>query len=112
MRLGVDASNLRAGGSVTHLVELLRAAEPAAHGFETIIVWGGTATLAALEERQWLRKAHDPLLERAQPYRLFWQRFRLPRLAAPERCDVLSVPGWRCGEIRSVACSDFRRVSL
>ena len=30
MRLGIDASNIRAGGRVTHLVELLRAAaEPA-----------------------------------------------------------------------------------
>ena len=30
-RVGIDASNLRLGGGITHLVELLRAADPAAH---------------------------------------------------------------------------------
>ncbi|MEJ7759415.1 MAG: glycosyltransferase family 1 protein [Gemmatimonadaceae bacterium] len=93
MLLGIDASNLRAGGSLTHLVELLRAAVPAAHGFERIVVWAGAATLEAIEERRWLRKSHDPLLDRALPYRLFWQRFRVPRLAALAGCDVLWVPG-------------------
>lgn len=40
MILGIDASNIRAGGGVTHLVELLRAANPSVHGFEKVIVWG------------------------------------------------------------------------
>lgn len=45
MRLGINASNIRAGGSVTHLVELLRAADRLAYGFSQVIVWGGEATL-------------------------------------------------------------------
>ena len=64
MRIGIDASNLRAGGGVTHLVELLRAADPPAHGFEQAIVWGGAATLSKIEDRDWLCKVHDPLLDR------------------------------------------------
>jgi len=44
MHLRIDASNIRPGGGVTHLVELLRAADRLAYGFSQVIVWGGQAT--------------------------------------------------------------------
>jgi len=44
MHLSIDASNIRPGGGVTHLVELLRAADRLAYGFSQVIVWGGQAT--------------------------------------------------------------------
>ena len=93
MRIGIDASNIRAGGGVTHLVELLRAAKPQEHVFEKVLVWSGAATLGRLEERPWLRKVHEPLLDRSLLYRLYWQRFILGRTARRESCDVLFVPG-------------------
>jgi glycosyltransferase involved in cell wall biosynthesis len=93
MILGIDASSIRAGGGVTHLVELLRAARPQAHGFERVIVWSGASTLARLDDQDWLRKVHDPMLDRGLPYRIFWQRFRLKALARQAGCDVLFVPG-------------------
>lgn len=93
MRLGIDASNIRAGGGVTHLVELLRAADPLAYGFSQVIVWSGQATLNRIEDRPWLVKSCQPLLERSLPYRIFWQRFRLSKLARRAACDLLYVPG-------------------
>lgn len=93
MILGIDAFNIRAGGGVTHLAELLRAADPSVHGFKQVIVWGGTATLAKIDDRHWLRKVKDPLLDRGLPYRVFWQRFRLRKLAEQAGCNVLFVPG-------------------
>ena len=93
MILGIDASNLRGGGGVTHLVELLRAAEPLSHGFSTVIVWSGKATLGRIEARPWLVKCHEPLLDKPLPYRALWQRFSLSRLARMAGCDVLFVPG-------------------
>lgn len=93
MHIGIDASNLRAGGGVTHLVELLRAADPPVHGFCRVTVWSGSATLAKLEPRNWLHKIHDPLLERSLFHRAFWQRFRLRTKAREAGCDVLFVPG-------------------
>ena len=57
LTIGVDATNIRIGGGVTHLIELLHAAQPAEHGIERIVVWGGTPTLAALEDRPWLKPA-------------------------------------------------------
>ena len=93
LTLGIDASNIRAGGGVTHLVELLRAAQPQEHGFQRVIVWGCAATLDMLEDRPWLYKRHEPLLDRSLPLRLYWQRFMLDRVVRREGCDVLFVPG-------------------
>lgn len=93
MRVGIDASNLRAGGGITHLVELLRAATPGDCGFAEVVVWGGRSTLSKIEDRDWLRKIQEPLLDRSLPFRLFWQRFRLKNLAVQAGCDVLFVPG-------------------
>lgn len=93
MRIGIDASNLRSGGGVTHLVELLNAAQPDRHDFSQMIVWSGTSTLDRLAERPWLSKVRDPLLDRPLPFRLYWQRFRLEHLARVAGCDVLFVPG-------------------
>lgn len=93
MRLGIDASNLRAGGGVTHLVELLRAADPMAHGFQHVVIWASQATLARLEERSWLSKRTDPLLESHYLRRALWQRNQLGELAQTEGCDLLLVPG-------------------
>lgn len=92
MRLGIDASNLRDGGGVTHLAELLRAAFPADQGIERVTVWSGQATLKQLPDRPWLRLVHDDMLDRSLPWRLCWQFSRLPALAA-DACDVLFTPG-------------------
>jgi len=88
--VGIDASNLRAGGGVTHLTEIVRHLEPEAAGIGRVTVWGSARTLAQLPDRPWLTRAHEPALDGALPRRLWWQRFRLPRLAA--RCDVLFAP--------------------
>jgi glycosyltransferase involved in cell wall biosynthesis len=93
MNLGIDASNIRAGGGVTHLLELLRAVNPLKHGFSQVIVWSGKATLDRLEDRPWLVKSHQSLLDKALPCRTFWQRFRLSELTRAANCDVLFVPG-------------------
>ncbi|MCX5831448.1 MAG: glycosyltransferase family 1 protein [Deltaproteobacteria bacterium] len=93
MHLGIDASNIRAGGGVTHLVELLRAAKPQVDGFDKVIIWGGSSTLNCLEDRPWLKKVHDPVLDQILPIRLYWQVFKLDRLVQKERCDALFVPG-------------------
>jgi glycosyltransferase involved in cell wall biosynthesis len=93
MRLGIDASNLRIGGGLTHLTELLRAADPPAHGFFGVIVWAQRDTLRRIEDRPWLTKSYQPLLDKSLPYRTYWQRYRLPALGSAAACDLLYVPG-------------------
>ncbi len=91
-RIGIDASNIRGGGGVTHLAALLSATEPACHGIGRVVVWGGAGTLARLPNRDWLEKAHEPLLDGGVVSRLAWQRFHLSGLAG-KSCDLLFIPG-------------------
>ncbi len=93
MILGIDASNIRGGGGVTHLVELLRAANPLDSGFGSVILWGGKSTLDIVEPRPWLSKIHVNQLDRGLFFRVLWQTFSLTRLARDAMCDVLFLPG-------------------
>lgn len=93
MILGIDASNLRDGGGVTHIAELLNACNPAEHGFSKVIIWGGSKTLNRIAEQPWLVKQYLPILDKNLLYRMLWQRFRLSRLARTEKCSLLFTPG-------------------
>jgi phenylacetate-coenzyme A ligase PaaK-like adenylate-forming protein/glycosyltransferase involved in cell wall biosynthesis/uncharacterized protein (DUF362 family) len=92
MRLGIDASNIRAGGALVHLRELLANSEPQRYGFENVIVWGGRTTLDALPERSWLEPVWQADCDRNILKRSTWQAWTLPRLAR-SAVDLLFVPG-------------------
>jgi glycosyltransferase involved in cell wall biosynthesis len=93
VKLGIDASNLLLGGGVTHLEELLGAADPVHHGFSEVIVWGRAATIDRLPERPWLRRVKEVELERNLLGRALWRTRHLDRLARDAGCDVLFAPG-------------------
>ncbi|MBI2311626.1 MAG: glycosyltransferase family 4 protein [Betaproteobacteria bacterium] len=92
-RLGIDASNIRAGGGLTHLCDMLSAARPRGSGFERVVIWGGRASLERIPEREWLEKAPVAILDRSLPGRFFWQQFVLPMRLLEHRCDALFSPG-------------------
>jgi glycosyltransferase involved in cell wall biosynthesis len=92
MRVGIDASNLREGGGVTHLVELVTATAPAEHGIREVVVWAGRSTLAHLPSRPWLRLRSHAALDGSLPRRTWWQA-RVLQHEAASMCDVLFVPG-------------------
>lgn len=93
IKVGIDAANLRGGGGVTHLVELLRATEPEEMGIQGVVVWGGTATLNLIDDRPWIKKCFIPELDRGLLRRTLWQRFSLSKVVRNEGCDILFVPG-------------------
>ena len=93
MRLCIDASNLRVGGGLTHLVELLGNVDPPAHGFERVFVWSSAATLQRISDRPWLEKRTEPVLEKNFPRRAAWQFLRLGPLARADACDLIFAPG-------------------
>jgi len=93
MILGIDASNIRDGGGVTHLMELLGAVQELSHGFERVVVWASRSTLGRIEDRPWLYKRTDRLLEGHYIHRVWWQRNSLGKALRVEGCDLLFVPG-------------------
>jgi glycosyltransferase involved in cell wall biosynthesis len=94
MRVGIDASNLRGGGGLTHLAAILNAADPDLDRFEDVVVWGGAKTLSALpSDRPWLHLMQEPMLDGGLLRRLLWRQTRLSRSARHAGVDVLFVPG-------------------
>ena len=92
MRVGIDASNIRAGGGLTHLAEVLAALDPSGHGIERVTVWGGRKTLDRLPNRPWLVCAHETALDGSALHRAIWRWCRLDKQLRIH-CDVLFAPG-------------------
>jgi glycosyltransferase involved in cell wall biosynthesis len=91
--VGIDATNLRQGGGITHLAELLNELKPEELRISRVFVWAGSAMTARLPNFPWLIKETPPALEGSLLRRIFWQLFSLSRCARFARCDVLFVPG-------------------
>lgn len=93
LKVGIDASNLRLGGGVTHLVELLSAANPLDQGIVEVVVWGGAQTLDRLPPKPWLTKCTPKQLNGSIWSRVGWQVFCLSDEVRKAGCNVLFVPG-------------------
>ncbi len=93
MKIGIDAVNIRSGGGVTHLLELLSCIDSLGGFFDSVVVWGTESTLHVLSDRPWLIKRHPAMLERGFLARTLWQFFYLSKAARREQCSVLLVPG-------------------
>jgi glycosyltransferase involved in cell wall biosynthesis len=80
MNLLIDASNIRAGGGKTHLIELLRNSTPQDYGFDKIIVCATKLVLSQIDDRTWLQKISHPLLEGSWVSAWYWRLFQLEKL--------------------------------
>lgn len=92
MRIGIDASNLRSGGGITHVTELLAHARPERHGIERVVLWASRSLLERAPLRPWLELVHVAALDARLPRRVFWQVFERSRLAS-KNCDLVFAPG-------------------
>ena len=93
MILGIDAFNIRSGGGVTHIVEILSEVNPSKHGFEKVIIWGNVKVLNRIEDRDWLQKEYVPMLNKSLFHRIFWHKFIEARIAKKSNCDIVFLPG-------------------
>ncbi|HTE44864.1 MAG TPA: glycosyltransferase family 1 protein [Gemmatimonadaceae bacterium] len=87
--VGIDASRIRSGGGIRHLVEVLRAVDPREHGIERVHVWSHEALLDALPTAEWLAKHNPPELKRGLFWQMRWQRRALPREVRDQNVDIL-----------------------
>ena len=93
IHLGIDATNIRIGGGITHLSQLLEAGDPLEHGIARVTVWTPRATAASLPTRPWLNVRSPAWGERGALSRFVGQHYLLPREARAAACDVLFSPG-------------------
>ena len=91
--VGIDATGIRSGGGLAHLVELLGAAHPERAGVARVVLWAGRTAIDAVADRPFLEKRFRPELDAGPIARALWQRRTLPGLARAAGCDVVFVPG-------------------
>lgn len=93
MILGIDGSNLRAGGGLRHLVEFLSHANPVEFGFDKIILWTGVEAASAINTKaDWLEVVVVDAFDRNLLMRAVWRHtYMRPRVE--KECNVLFSPG-------------------
>lgn len=92
MKIGIEATNIRSGGGLTHLVELLKAAEPGEQGIKAVKVWGDSKTIERLPDRTWLQKIVVANVDKSYARRVLTQA--LGSSSEHEAgCDLMFVPG-------------------
>jgi glycosyltransferase involved in cell wall biosynthesis len=92
MILTIDASNIRAGGGITHLKNILNYADPERHDVTKVIVYGGQNPLKYLPKKSWLDLREIPLLNKSFLRRLHWQQTEIVKFAN-KSSDLLLFPG-------------------
>lgn len=65
MILGIDATNLRQGGGVTYIVELLSNIDFKNYEFKQINIWSCKDTLDRIPTRREIQKIHNPVFEKS-----------------------------------------------
>jgi glycosyltransferase involved in cell wall biosynthesis len=93
MKLGIDLHNIRDGGGVNYIRNLLEAADPETDGFSQIHLIGSPTVLGNFPERPWIIRHAFGELDRSLPHRLWFVRTRLPGLLRRSGCDLLYSPG-------------------
>jgi glycosyltransferase involved in cell wall biosynthesis len=93
MRVGIDATNLRCGGGLTHLQEMLSQVQPQDFQIEGITIWGSIETLNLIIDAPWLTKLSPPALNKGLIPRTLWQIFYLKQALEQNKCIILFSPG-------------------
>jgi len=87
--VGIDASRIRSGGGIAHLLGILYAGDPSVHAINKVHVWSYKLLLDMLPDTPWLIKHNPPELEHTLIHQVWWQFRSLPREARRNNCDVL-----------------------
>jgi glycosyltransferase involved in cell wall biosynthesis len=93
LKLGIDASNIRTGGGLSHLKNILNHVDVEQYNIESIVIWSCKKTLNEIDEKPWLKKCSEPVMEDNYLLRALWQHKKLEIKLKEEKCDILFVPG-------------------
>ena len=89
----VDATNIKAGGGVTHLIEFFKSINAINNKDFNFIIWSNKKVLDKIENSDLLIKKHSYLFEKNFIFQIVWRKFFLPRELKLNKCNILFVPG-------------------
>jgi len=89
--LGIDASNIRAGGGMKNLLELIKNAHPEQFGFSKVYVWIGQSIANNLPARPWLEVVGIDEFDQGVIKRNLKRRKLKSKIK--DLCDIIYTPG-------------------
>lgn len=93
MIVGIDASNIREGGGLTHLIALLQNTEETTTNIDKIIVWSSNATLEKIPSSKKIEKVSHSFLNKSTLFTFIYQFLYLRKSAKKRNCNVVFAPG-------------------
>ena len=93
MIIGIDASNIRTGGGLTHLKAILESVDPAVSGFSKIVLWSSCLTLDQIPDYPFLEKQTHSFLNRSNLFSVLFQFVLLKKEVKSKKCVLVFAPG-------------------
>jgi glycosyltransferase involved in cell wall biosynthesis len=91
--VGINAYNIRAGGGITHLSEILKNLEFEYFNIKQIILWAPSFTLSKIDAKPWLKKINTETENNSFISRYKWLFFKSKNEFDKNEVDILLVPG-------------------
>lgn len=92
IHIGIDATNIRQGGGITHLSQILATLIPQEHNIEKITIWGTRNIQNNLPNLPWLEFKSNFFINFLLS-KFLWQLIFLPFALRKNKCDILFSPG-------------------
>lgn len=93
LHVGIDACNIRHGGGLTHLSQMLNATNLDESNIKKVTVWCSRSTASKLPNKPWLEKRTPFWANSALPFRIIGQQLALVPDLIANGCNVLFSPG-------------------
>ncbi len=89
LKVAIDASRVRSGGGIAHLLGILDIDRVDCYGIKEVHVWAYRELLDAIADRPWLVKHHPSVTEQSVLRQLYWQATALAGEIKSAGCQLL-----------------------
>ena len=93
MIIGIDASNIKSGGGLRHLVQIASYIDEIDAKVEKVIIWSSNSTLKNIKIKNKIEKKTSNWLNKSILHRIIWNFFILPSELKSNNCNILFLPG-------------------
>ena len=91
--IAINAYNIRAGGGITHLTEIIKHLDFEKFIFKKVIIFASEYTLSKIENKPWLVKVKSNWLNKNSFFRYIWLFFLSHSELLKYEVDILFMPG-------------------
>jgi glycosyltransferase involved in cell wall biosynthesis len=89
LKVAIDATRVKSGGGVAHLLGILAVEDISAHGIQQVHIWAYQQLLDRLPNRSWLIKHCPKVTEQSLIKQIYWQAFKLADEIKRAGCQIL-----------------------